>query len=167
MDLGIFDSLLSLEETYYDEGYTEGAKDGETAGRNEGRAFGFEKGFEKFLEMGKMQGRIAVWKSRIAQPSSDASLAGTNAQIAPITNPRVIKHISQFENIVSNPSTVNDEESVEEVDESLKRGRAKLKIICNMLGEKEHASGGSEAAGASNGGEANIEEGNFNKNVRR
>lgn len=102
-----------------------------------------------------------MWKARIPSASTNSS----DALTAPITAPRIIKQIDQLENIISSPSTANDEESVEDVEDSLKRGRAKMKIICNMVGEKE--SGGGNATTDNGSGEPSIEEGNFNKNVRR
>lgn len=60
-----FDSLLNLEEKFYDDGYQLGVADGSRAGRIEGRAFGLEKGFEKFLPMGILHGRSTVWAGRL------------------------------------------------------------------------------------------------------
>lgn len=136
-------------------------RDGEKAGLVEGRLFGLEKGFEKFAELGRIQGRVSVWKGRIPQEN-------TTTPPAPITNPRLVKHIQQLDNIVSNPSTTNDEEGVEEVDDALKRGKAKAKIVASMLGEKEVGNSGGERAsgGSGTGGEPSIEDGNFNRNVR-
>ena len=150
--------LTCSSHRYYQEGFTEGALDGEKAGLDEGRLFGLQKGFEKFVEAGRIQGRVAVWKARIPRNGTTPSGA--------ITNLRVVKHIQQLETIMSHLSTKNDEEDVEDVDESLKRARAKMKIICNMLGEKEskRSAGGATDAG---GGEPNIEEGLLDKNVRR
>jgi hypothetical protein len=39
--------------------------------------------------------------------------------------------------LLTNPPFKNDEESVEEVEETLKRGKAKVKVLERMLGEKE------------------------------
>lgn len=134
-------------------------RDGEKAGLIEGRLFGLEKSFEKFVELGRIQGRVSVWKGRIPQE-------GTTPP-APITNPRLIKHIQQLDNIVSNPSTTNDEEGVEEVDDALKRGKAKAKIVASMLGEKEVGNSSGEGSnGGSAGAEPSIEDGTFNRNVR-
>ena len=74
-----FDTLLSLEDQYYNEGHALGSADGSRAGRIEGRVFGLEKGFEKFAAMGVLAGRCAVWEARLATPSS------TNAPSSPST----------------------------------------------------------------------------------
>lgn len=42
---------------------------------------------------------------------------------------------------MTNPPFKNDEESVEEVEETLKRGKNKAKVLSNMLGEKEEVNG--------------------------
>ena len=60
----IFDSILNLEDEFYQEGYELGARDGEKAGRIEGRLFGIRKGFEKMLVMGKLRGQALVWRAR-------------------------------------------------------------------------------------------------------
>ncbi|KAI9879555.1 MAG: hypothetical protein M1830_008182 [Pleopsidium flavum] len=60
-----FDSVLNLEDKFYDEGYQLGVADGSHAGRIEGRVFGLEKGFEKYVGMGQMHGRSAVWAGRL------------------------------------------------------------------------------------------------------
>lgn len=114
--------------------------DGEQAGRIEGRVFGLEKGFEKFLELGRLQGRCSVWKARI--PSS--TVPSTTGSIGPakgvqITSPRAQKQVESLAILLTNPPFKNDEESVEEAEETLKRGRNKAKILSNILGEKEVA----------------------------
>ncbi|MCJ1410881.1 hypothetical protein MMC19_004968 [Ptychographa xylographoides] len=60
-----FDSLLGLEDQFYDEGYQLGVTDGTRAGHVEGRLFGLEKGFEKYVAMGKLHGRSVVWANRL------------------------------------------------------------------------------------------------------
>ena len=60
-----FDSLLTLEDTFYKEGYDLGVSDGTRAGLIEGRLFGLEKGFEKYASMGKLYGRAVIWTGRL------------------------------------------------------------------------------------------------------
>jgi len=160
-------SLITKYPSYYDEGYNEGLRDGERAGLIEGRLFGLEKGFDKFFELGQLQGRVSVWKARIPPSGVGAAAhAPTAPAPAPITNPRLIKQILQLEKIVSSPPTANDEESVEEVEDSLRRGKARVKVVSSMIGEKKQ-SGNRNTATGSGSGEPSIEEGSFSKNVRR
>lgn len=181
-DVDPFDSLLSLEDQYYSEGYELGVADGSRAGRIEGRVFGLEKGFEKFVAMGKLHGRAVVWNARSTaqkelgkdrqhgtqrSPSADAEVDGqieTNEQsIYPESNlsevdidnavdtddpsgssllplprsQRLERHIDTLHALTEPAtfSTQNDEDSVADFDERLKRAEAKTRLIVNMLGE--------------------------------
>lgn len=101
--------------------------------------FGLEKGFERFLELGRLQGRCSVWKARISYstiPSTTEEGTGPVKGVH-ITSPRVQKQVKSLAILLTNPPFKNDEESVEEVEETLKRGRNKTKVLSNMLGEKE------------------------------
>jgi hypothetical protein len=60
-----FDSLLTLEDDFYTQGYEQGHADGLVAGRSEGRQLGLERGFQKFVESGRLQGRAIVWANRL------------------------------------------------------------------------------------------------------
>ena len=60
-----FDSLLTLEDTFYKEGYDQGVSDGNRDELIKGRLFGLEKGFEKYGSMGKMYGRAVIWTGRL------------------------------------------------------------------------------------------------------
>lgn len=61
-----FDTLLNLEDTFYNDGYELGVTDGKRAGLIEGRLFGLEKGFEKYATMGHLYGRAVVWSRRLS-----------------------------------------------------------------------------------------------------
>lgn len=65
-----FDSLFSLEETFYKEGYELGLADGKRAGLIEGRLTGLERGFEKFAQMGRLHGKCAVWAGMLPNSRS-------------------------------------------------------------------------------------------------
>ncbi len=65
--------------------------------------------------------------------------------------------------LLTNPPFKNDEESVEEVEETLKRGRAKAKVLERMLGEKDRTGG---AGGAAENGEASIEDASHARGAR-
>lgn len=71
----LFDGLLELEGTYYNEGHSLGVEDGRRAGLVEGRFFGLEKGFEKYAAMGQFHGRSIIWAGRL-QPSPQGPPVG-------------------------------------------------------------------------------------------
>ena len=145
-----FDSLLSLEEQYYTEGYSLGVADGSRAGRIEGRIFGLEKGFDKFLELGRLGGRVTVWNSRLPLPTqlsstTDAiSEARENAlKVPPLNgNERLRKHIKRLCDLTDPEviSTENSEDAVAEFDDRLKDAKAKATLISKIVGEDSSAS---------------------------
>ena len=164
MDDDLFDSLLGLEDQYYQEGYGLGIKDGTLAGLTEGRLFGLERGFEKYAAMGLLHGRSLVWAGRLPQPRakanddilSQASTIGLVSgdqqhDVLPVHgggtlpalgtlntgNARVEKHIRTLYALTetSSLSTVNDEASVSDFDDRLRRAQGKTKVIENSIGE--------------------------------
>ncbi|KAJ6257219.1 hypothetical protein Dda_8106 [Drechslerella dactyloides] len=143
VDVDIFDAVLNLEEDFYAVGYREGLNAGRTAGRLEGRALGIEKGFEKYLALGLIRGRTKIWHARTSAGEStnqDATFA--------ISNPRHVKHISALRTLSANPPIRNEEDDVEEVDDRIRRGKAKVKILENTLKESVEDA---ESTGAADG----------------
>ncbi|KAK6498037.1 hypothetical protein TWF506_004281 [Arthrobotrys conoides] len=134
----LLDAVLNLEEDYYNLGHAEGSLAGATAGRLEGRAFGIEKGFEKYLALGIIKGRTKVWQSRTSPslPSvSSSSSSSFDTQKIIITNPRHLKHLELLQTLSTTPPIRNEEDDVEEVDDRIRRGKAKVKILENTLRE--------------------------------
>ena len=64
-DQDSFDTLLTIEDTFYKEGYDLGVSDGNRAGLIEGRIFGLEKGFEKYASIGNLYGRAVILAGRL------------------------------------------------------------------------------------------------------
>jgi hypothetical protein len=78
-DTDPFDTLLNLEQTYYNDGYAAGVADGERAGLIEGRIFGLEKGFEKYMRMGRLHGKAVVWAGRLpSEPDKETRAKDDN-----------------------------------------------------------------------------------------
>lgn len=141
------DSLLSLEDQYYTEGYTLGLADGAKAGRIEGRLFGLQNGFSKHLELGRLRGRANVWTARLSHSEDgqpDQQVRALNA------SERLKKHISRLSDLTdpSTLSTENTEDAVEEFESRLKDARAKATLISKAMGETPVANSTSDEAGA-------------------
>ncbi|TKA23479.1 hypothetical protein B0A50_07506 [Salinomyces thailandicus] len=141
-----FDTLLTLEDQYFTEGYNLGTTDGSRAGRIEGRIFGLEKGYEKAIEMGKLNGRAAVWKARMVH-QSNAKTGGGNAEVDAVGlkgTERLKKHIERLAELTEFESleTRNEEAAVNEFDERLAGARAKATLIGKIVGEAERSSAG-------------------------
>lgn len=154
-----FDSVLGLEDSFYNEGFKHGEADGKRAGHVEGRLFGLEKGFEKFVEMGRLHGRSLVWASRLPRAQRQDSqvtpvehgpdwdeMAATRKSDAAADrllpclpdNLRLERHLRTFHALVEleSLSTQNAEDDVAEFDDRLKRANGKAKLIEKVIGEE-------------------------------
>ena len=157
-----FDTLLSLEDGFYKEGYDLGVSDGDRAGLVEGRLFGFEKGFEKYAAMGKLHGRAAVWAGRVPRSDSNYAIPETHdvkgierdqredlpslekavERHAPrlSANARLETHVRTLYALteLGSLSTENNEDSVSDFDDRLKRAEGKVRILEKLTGETTH-----------------------------
>lgn len=159
----LFDNLLNLEDKFYDEGFKQGKDDGERAGRIEGRSFGIEKGFEKFAESGRLYGKSIVWANRLpqkdqAKPESSDTTDTTSQSLPALSGgARLEKNIVTLHALVEPDtlSTDNNDESVNDFDDRVKRAQGKTKVIERQTGEeasKDGGSGSTEAAESKDGG---------------
>lgn len=80
MDHDLLDSLLDLEDGFYQEGHDLGVEDGAQAGYIEGSVFAMEKGFERFLELGRLRGRALIWAGRLPAAQDQSSKPTTISQ---------------------------------------------------------------------------------------
>lgn len=139
------DSLLSLEDQYYQEGYDLGLSDGTRAGRIEGRLFGLQKGTEKHLELGRLSGKATIWSARL-NPGPNPNLGRNETadmQIVPLqASERLRKHITRLCDLTdpSTLSTENSEDAVEEFESRLKDARLKTVLISKSVGEGDKLS---------------------------
>ncbi|CAI7645041.1 unnamed protein product [Penicillium palitans] len=150
MEHNILDSLLDLEEQFYNEGYELGTADGAATGYTEGSVFAVEKGFEKFVEMGRLYGkalRLDIKSSEGAASQVDSttdtlSLDPSICKDMPSLPPhstRLARNLQTLLELVD-PATLdmsNTEEAVNDVDERLKGAATKAKLIQRAMGERE------------------------------
>ncbi|QQK46457.1 Essential protein Yae1, N-terminal [Penicillium digitatum] len=154
MEHNILDSLLDLEEQFYNEGYELGTADGAATGYTEGSVFAVEKGFEKFVEMGRLYGKALVWAQRLDFKTSEGAALqadGTTDTLSldpsickdmlslPPHSTRLARNLQTLLELVD-PATLdmsNTEEAVNDVDERLKGAATKAKLIQRALGERE------------------------------
>ncbi|KAJ2917144.1 hypothetical protein MD484_g3238, partial [Candolleomyces efflorescens] len=141
-----FDSLVNLEQSFFDEGYKDGYAHGRIHGLIEGRALGREKGFEMWEELGYYEGLAQTWKAFL-------SLRGTDD-----SSRRVLHHVNGLLDLISqfpltNPS--NTSSSGEEIDilKLLRQIRSKHKLLCASLGirPRVHAADGGPSAPTNEG----------------
>ncbi|KAG6068489.1 hypothetical protein E4U32_000643 [Claviceps aff. humidiphila group G2b] len=141
-----FDSILNLEQTFYQQGYTQGLADGAQAGRTEGRQFGMQTGFEKFLESGRLASRAIIWANRMppgvtaSEQEHDARDAATATATPPCSlpplprNARLHKNVKMLYALVEpgTLSTENSDEGVQDFDDRVKRAQGKAKVVERM-----------------------------------
>ncbi|KAG6115115.1 hypothetical protein E4U13_002984 [Claviceps humidiphila] len=141
-----FDSILNLEQTFYQQGYTQGLADGAQAGRTEGRQFGMQTGFEKFLESGRLASRAIIWANRMppevtaSKQEHDARDTATATATPPCSlpplprNARLHKNVKMLYALVEPEtlSTENSDEGVQDFDDRVKRAQGKAKVVEKM-----------------------------------
>ncbi|KAJ5936959.1 hypothetical protein N7466_003409 [Penicillium verhagenii] len=183
MESNLLDSLLDLEEQFYNEGYELGVADGAEAGYTEGSVFAVEKGFEKFVEMGRLYGKALVWAQRLADAKpkelcgeqtpqvdqSDDDLSLDPSSISkemtkiPAHSARLARNLATLLELVD-PASLdmsNTEEAVNDADERLKGAAVKAKLIQRAMGEGEEPLGAQSLAkdvSKSGDGTGNIED---------
>ncbi|KAK3493756.1 hypothetical protein B0T13DRAFT_474410 [Neurospora crassa] len=118
-------SLLNLEEDFYQQGYAQGVSDGAKAGRTEGRQLGLEKGFQKFVQSGRLHGRAIVWANRLPSKQDvrrsyhQSSRAGQQQQPQSLSQNQSQSQSSsqrqKIENTLENLSLGNKPEKTEEL----------------------------------------------------
>ncbi|KAF4573521.1 LTO1 complex adapter protein [Pleurotus pulmonarius] len=121
------ESLVHLEQTFYDDGYKDGFDHGRIHGLIEGRALGREKGFEMWEELGFYEGFAMMWKmicSKRVGESNERSMNHVN---------QLLQLISQFPRV--NPSSTSSSADVD-IPKLFRQIRSRYKILCSTLGVK-------------------------------
>lgn len=136
-DLDIdFDSLLNLEESFYQESYDEAFKIGEEHSFRDGKLLGIQTGFQRFILIGALKKA-----SNLLMEINNAKLSKENKD----DNPKIEKYLSSLSNILSlinefyKDSLINVTNTPEDVDiyeKNIKTIRSKSKILFSQLGEK-------------------------------
>ncbi|KAK9317361.1 hypothetical protein V1522DRAFT_27801 [Lipomyces starkeyi] len=126
----LFDSLLTLESSFYQQGYDEGLNDGLRSGRSEGTQFGLQTGFQRFVSVGILQGRCRVWKELSSRTNSSSNTAD---DVVPVGGGRSTKQLQVLTELVTGIPTENTEDAVEEYENRLKRAKARSKVVVRLL----------------------------------
>ncbi|EDR15972.1 uncharacterized protein LACBIDRAFT_243559 [Laccaria bicolor S238N-H82] len=118
------ESLIHVEQTFYDSGFQDGFEHGRIHGLIEGRALGREKGFEMWEELGYYEGFALTWRAIHEKQSRQ-----DHRSIPHIRN--LLELISQFPTV--NPSATDAASDVD-ISKLLRQIRSKYKILCSNLG---------------------------------
>lgn len=121
-----FDSVVFLEERYYDKGFKEGYDDGKDKGLHDGRHLGLTKGCEVGGEVGFYLGFVSMWLETL--------------QEGPNVKTRCIKLLETLKMMILE-LPVNDPTN-QELFAGLEKVRAKFRQVCSLLGVNAEYSGG-------------------------
>ncbi|EPQ53080.1 DUF1715-domain-containing protein [Gloeophyllum trabeum ATCC 11539] len=118
------ESLVNLEQTFYDDGYKDGYAHGRIHGLIEGRALGREKGFEMWEELGFYEGFALMWKAIYSKQGRQ--------------DDRGFHHILQLLELISQFPKTNPSAEASDVDipKLFRQIRSRYKILCASLGVK-------------------------------
>ncbi|KAI0338762.1 DUF1715-domain-containing protein [Trametopsis cervina] len=119
------ESLVHVEQSFYDEGYKDGYEHGKIHGLIEGRDLGREKGFEMWEELGFYEGFALTWKSIHASQDGKDDRIVHNAQ-------HLLDLVGQFPRV--NPSAADTSEL--DIPKLFRQIRSRYKALCATLGVK-------------------------------
>ncbi|KAJ7273362.1 hypothetical protein C8J57DRAFT_1317647 [Mycena rebaudengoi] len=120
------ETLVDLEQTFYDSGYEDGFAHGRIHGLIEGRALGREKGFEMWEELAFYEGFALTWQAIYTSQGRQDDRAAHHIR-------HLLDLISQFPRV--NPSAAD---STSELD-ILKLSRqiqSRYRALCSTVGVK-------------------------------
>jgi len=128
MDVDI-ESLVHLEQSFYDEGFQDGYSHGRIHGLIEGRALGREKGYEMFEELGYYEGFALTWQNIYEKNGQAEDRALHHIR-------HLLDLISQFPRVNPSSSTTDSTGSLEDVDipRLFRQIRSRYKTLCATLG---------------------------------
>ncbi|KAF9048127.1 DUF1715-domain-containing protein [Hymenopellis radicata] len=113
------ESLVHLEQTFFDAGYTDGFDHGRIHGLIEGRALGREKGFEMWEELGYYEGFSRTWRAVLERDQ----------------NSRAVTHIRHLLDLIDQFPRVNpDASSTLDISRLQRQIRSRYKALCSTLG---------------------------------
>ncbi|KIM35588.1 hypothetical protein M413DRAFT_449638 [Hebeloma cylindrosporum] len=119
------ESLVNVEQTFYDEGYQNGFSHGRIHGLIEGRALGREKGFEMWEELGFYEGFAKTWMAVLVKQGKSDERASQHIRY-------LLDTISHFPRV--NPSASEPASEELDIPKLLRQIRSRYKVLCSSLG---------------------------------
>ncbi|KAF9055689.1 hypothetical protein BJ165DRAFT_1427994 [Panaeolus papilionaceus] len=139
-----FDSLLNIEQTFYDSGFASGYAHGKIHGAIEGRALGREKGYEMWEEIAYYEGFARVWESlgRLSRDGSSVEMEQEGMEVKKGED-RASQHIRHLLSLISqfpsiNPSSTSSDTvspgSEIDIPKLQRQIRSRYKALCSTIG---------------------------------
>ncbi|CAK7894099.1 protein Lto1p [[Candida] anglica] len=129
MDDFDLDSVLNLEEEFYNEGFKEGQEFSTHQQYVEGKEYGYQTGFQRLLVIGYIQGLIIFWRKNISKYTTTTSQKTLDS------------HLDQLENSVKNIPLTNGDKEVAEYEKIVAKARNKLRVVATLCKENEKIKG--------------------------
>lgn len=118
------ESLVNLEQTFYQTGHDDGFAHGRIHGLIEGRALGRAKGFEMWEELGFYEGFALMWKEIHVRQGRVDDRAANHVR-------HLLRLILQFPRV--NPSA-SDISSEMDIPKLFRQIQSRYKALCSTLG---------------------------------
>lgn len=135
------DSVLNLEDRFYEESFKDALKKGENHSNRDGKLFGIQTGFQRFILIGSLN-KI----NQLIQQALDQSTELPNSKIkTKLNTEKIIKSLNEIQKIINqfySPDnnklikTSNIPTDVNLYEKNIKLIRSKLKSLYSQLGYK-------------------------------
>ncbi|AGO10859.1 AaceriAFR654Wp [[Ashbya] aceris (nom. inval.)] len=96
-----FDSLLSLEEQYYKEGYDEGRRENLQNNLVEGKQYGLQVGFQRYSSLGQMKGICEYLKLVLHDTPVESTINELGTMISRIPMDNSSSSASEYEQLIT------------------------------------------------------------------
>lgn len=117
------ESLVNIEQTFYEDGFNDGFAHGRIHGLIEGRALGREKGFEMWEELGYYEGFALTWQAIHLQRGGHDDRTAHHIK-------HLLELLAQFPRV--NPSAGDASEL--DIPKLFRQIRSRYKALCATLG---------------------------------
>ncbi|KAJ3500045.1 hypothetical protein NLJ89_g9964 [Agrocybe chaxingu] len=121
------ESLVHVEQTFYEAGYADGHAHGRIHGLIEGRALGREKGFEMWEELGFYEGFARTWSAILVKTGKADDRASQHIK-------HLLDLIARFPRVNPSSTNANAEENELDISKLQRQIRSRYKALCSSLG---------------------------------
>lgn len=118
----LFDSLLNLEDEYYQEAFAEGFEVGRNHSIRDGKQFGYQIGFQRFAIVGAINGVLTMVKDQDADTMPEKKL-------------KTLNELIQLSDSLGTHNS-NSDDDVAYFEGNFKALTSKTKVLLSQLGYK-------------------------------
>lgn len=127
-----FDSVVDLEQQYYQKGFDEAFAVGQNHSLKDGKQFGIQTGFQRFILIGAIKKTFELINALPLSENDPVKLEKSKKSISEMLD-NINKFYSENSEVIVTTNTTADVEVYEEI---IKKIRSKAKIVYTKLGYK-------------------------------